>query len=424
MLTFYPVRIDHGLDRRNPLYVGHFYPSLKGMRWSKRIERQGLILSIAVGWYQLVKNNPCACGYLEKEILITSLTRKVKDARIILDYFFSVSKIGYNFNNGNKSPSIITPRRLDNRFIIAVEALLNKISFTPGALKKSDLYLRSDVYIQKNVEAYVLSRLRKDGRIDLIPAVEWLLKQDLPIQFYFKPSGKLQARDTSVWPIKAVENWPGWLRGILFGPSVDIENSYSQFVVHHLEQKYADRTNILHLTYPDLLRTDKDKLNFRLELLDLLKLDNTTVNMKIVKRLIMALANGSNVTPALMTNGSGASKAVCIIRESCSHLLPTDLNIVGRRLSKIARQFKMARKDLCIYLLKDKPTRINQKKVFTLYFQWERDARYKIWNALGKVGLHLHDAIDGVISDKTDNELIDYIAQKTSIRVSVDRFLT
>src|SRR5271154_6209760 len=323
MLTFHSVDIERELDRSHPLYVGNFF-ELKGMWWKKRKQRQGLILSIAIAWYRLMRNNPVA-GFIEEEILITNLTRQIKDARVALGAFFNVTKVGFNFNNGNKSPSTITPKRLGKEMLTAIESILNEIYFAPGPMPTDEKLTKSNVHLQKNVESFVLAELKRTDREDLIPPVAWIFKQDSPITFYFQPSGKLQARDTSVWPIRAIETWPKWLRTTLFGMVIDIENSYSQFLVYHLEKKYEKNPVRLNLKYPDVLRTDKDKVNFRQELLQLLKLESTDESMKVVKSLVMSLANGSNASPALMTNGSGRSEAVRIVREACPDLLPTEL---------------------------------------------------------------------------------------------------
>ena len=121
-----------------------------------------------------------------------------------------------------------------------------------------------------------------------------------------------------------------------------------------------------------------------------------------------------------MTNGSGRSEAVRIVREMNPDLLPSELLTVGDKLSRIAKQFKNAKRELCISVLKIQPSRENQKKIFKMYFDWERDSRYKIWEAAGGMGLMLHDGIDGAVNDMSDTDLADYIAQKTSIKVSVD----
>lgn len=417
MLSFHPVDIERELDRTHPLYVGHFFP-LKGMWWSKRKQRQGLIISIAVAWYRLVRDNPTAAGYHEEEILITNLTRQLKDARVILDHFFNVLRIGFNFNDGNKSPSIITPKRLSSQMMKAVDDLLNEIHFAPGLPPTAKNLVKSEVHLEKNIEAFVMSELKTKGRDDLIPPVAWILKQKNPLTFYYQPSGKLQARDTSVWPIKAIETWPGWLRTTLFGTVIDIENSYCQFLMQNLEKKYEKNVNRMELKYPDIIRMDRDKQNFRLELLTLMQLENTAKNISLVKRLLMSLANGSNASPALMTNGSGRSEAVKIVNEMAPNALPTDLLKIGSRLQTIVKQFQGAKRDLCIFLLNTKPSRLNQKKIFQLYFAWEREARYKLWEYTGQTGLALHDGLDGIQISSPETAVSD-IYKKYNLKVSI-----
>lgn len=423
MLTFHPVNIDRELDRSHPLYVGHFFPVLKGMWWSKRRQRQGLIISVAIAWYRIMRENPTAPGFVERETLITNLTRQVKDAKVILERFFVVKKVGYNFNDGaTKSPSIITPRRLGKKMFKAVEEILGEAKFEPSPPPKDhSKFTKSDVVVHAANEDKILSELRRTNREDLIPPVTWLLRQPSPITFYFTPAGSLMARDKSVWPIRSIELWPGWLRRELFGTVVDIENAYVQFIIQHLEKKYEHNPRRLQLKYPDLLRADRNKKEFRNELCqEILKLPPEKENIDVVKRLMMSLANGSNATPALMTNGSGRSEAVRIVHEACPHLSPTDLAKIGSRLSAITKQFSEARRDLCIYLLNEKPSRKNQKKIFKKYFSWEREARYKIWEASGKTGLHLHDGIDGVNTNLQPEELAKKILDTHGIKVSVD----
>ena len=421
MLTFHPVNIERELDRSNPLFVGHFF-SLERMWWRKRKQRQGLILSIAMAWYRLSRKSAGSPGFVEEEVLITSLTSQVKDARVILDRFFTVKRIGYNFGGDNKAPSIISPRKLGKKMRDAVASIFDEVHFSPGLPPAGKKYTTSEVTVQPVDSQWLIKELETRGREDLIAPVSWLLQQPNPITFYFERSGSLQARDKSVWPIRAIETWPSWLRREIFGTVVDIENAFVQFIMYYLEKKYEHNIRRLELKYPDLIRADRDKQNFREELCrDILRLPVTEENLKTVKTLIMSLANGSNATPALMTNGSGRSEAVRIVHEACPHLAPTELLKVGSRLSAICKQFMAAKRDLCIFILNARPTRENQKKIFRMYFDWERDARYKIHAACGQTGLMLHDGLDGVQTDMSETELTDFIAQQTSIRVSVEK---
>lgn len=421
MLSIHPVDIDRELDRSNPLYVGHFFP-LKGMWWRKRKQRQGLIISMALAWSRLVRKNTNNPGFLEEEILITSLTSQVKDARVILEHFFTIKRIGFNFGENNKSPSIVAPKKLTKKMRDAVAEICTEVRFSPGEAPVSSKFTKSDVHVRKLDKAKLLEKLSSLDRDDLIAPVSWLLDQGSPVTFLFEPSGNLQARDKSVWPIKSIERWPGWLRMELFGTVVDIENSFIQYIVQNLERKYEGNPQMLELKYPDLIRAHRHKKDFREEMCcEVLRLPLSSENLTTIKRLIMSLANGSNATPALMTNGSGRSEAVRIVLEACPHLSATELLKVGKRLSSLVKQFKGAKRDLCIFLLNARPSRDNLRKVFHGYFDWERTARYKIHELVGQTGLHLHDGLDGVVSGLTSEELCKFIHDNTSIRVSVEQ---
>jgi hypothetical protein len=423
MLTFHNVELDYDLIRGDALFVGNFF-KLRGMWWTKRKQRQGLILSIAVAWYRSMQQNKSAPGFIEEEVLITSLTRQVKDAKVILEYFFDINRVGFNFPNGLNSPTLISPKKLSKKLILAIESIINVVRFSPGQQPdKKELYNISYVKAQTNKTEAIKKKLTDTQREDLWPACQWLLSQTEQIPFYYTGAGKLQAREKSVWPIKSIETWPGWLRELLFGETIiDIENSYFQFMMQKLELKYANDLNLLKLKYPDLVRADKDKQNFREELCkDYLKLPVNTENLKVVKKLIMALANGSNATAGLMAIDTGRSEAVAIVHQAIPDMLPSDSERIGNRLSVLTRQFKAAKRDLCIYLLNEKPTRLNQKKIFQQYFIWERQARHAIWNATGNTGLMMHDGIDGIISNKSEKELMHLIAHQTSLKVSVDK---
>lgn len=421
MLSIYPVDIDRELDRTHPLYVGHFFP-LKGMWWRKRKQRQGLIISMAIAWYRLVRKNLNSPGFLEEEILITSLTRQVKDAKVILEKFFSVKRIGYNFDPNNKSPSIISPKRLNKKMQESIEAIFNEVYFSPGLPPIGKKYTKSEVYIQPTDSTTIIAELIRKGREDLIPPVAWLFKQTNGITFYFEPSGTLQARDKSVWPIRSIESWPGWLRRELFGTVIDIENAYVQFIVQKLEQKYQANPTRMQLKYRDLLRAHKDKKNFREELCtDYLRLPINDESLNVVKRLIMSLANGSNATPALLTSGSTRSDAVKIVHESCPHLSSLELMKLGSKLSAITKQFTSAKRDLCIFLLGEKPTRLNQKKIFKMYFEWERECRYKIWEMVGFTGVNTHDGLDGIVIDDYEG-LTARVWERYGLRVKVENY--
>lgn len=418
MLAFYPITSNREILRDNPLYVGNFF-KLRGMHWPKRGQRQALILSIANAWLKMVKRSPGCPGMLEEETFITSLTAKVYDARKILDHFFTVRRLGFNFGDGAKSPTIISPKQLSKRWIEATEELNGDFRFNPGPAPTDIELTNSEVVLRRCDLTQLKDDMRAEECEQLIPIIEWLYEQNGPITFYFKPSGKLQARDTSVWPIRAFETWPSWLRKRLFGVVVDIENSFTQFLVGLLEQAEPSETT-RKLIYNDLFRLNYDKTAFREEICrDVLKLPVNPQNLKLVKTVIMALANGSNISPIMLCSDSSRSQVVSLLNQNMT-MSTEDRFRIGNRLRKIAKQFRMAKRRVCRSIYRCKPTRANTKRIFREYFTWERKARYKIHKACGYTGVHLHDGIDGVVTNLSPEELSEHIYKTTQVRVSVE----
>lgn len=378
-----------------------------------------MIFSIAITWMRAMKKQAWAPGLLEEELMMTRLTKEVREARHIIEFFFNITRLGFNLGDGvNHSPTIVSPKKLPQKYLDAIEQHVNKIVYDPGKPPIAKHLVETSVKIRHDRQAIVLRRLKEDEREDLLPMVKWLYEQQTPtITFFYRPAGRLQARDTSLWPIRSIETWPGWLRTELFGTTVDIENAFCQFLLHHLETRNSPK--LLHLKYPDLIRASYAKQEFREDLCrNVLHLPINEENIAVVKKLIMALANGSNATAGLMTSDS-RSQAVAIVKQHSPMLLPTEQIKAGDRLSHIAKQFRNAKRELCIHF-GWRPTRDNMKKIFQEYFNWEKEARYKIWNATGKTGLHLHDGLDGVITDMASEELEALIKKVTNLRVSVE----
>lgn len=421
MLFFHTVDAQVELTRDDPLYVGHFF-SLPGMWWTTRKKRQQMIISVAVAWYKLVKKQLKTPGMIEEELMLTGLTKEVRDAKLIIEKFFTITRIGFNMRDGeNHSPTLVSPKRLGHQYVESIERISSHIVFNPGSPPTSKAFTQSQVQVRKNAESIVRIKLKDADREDLLPAVDWLYKQEGEITFYYRPAGKLQARDTSVWPIRAIETWPGWLRTELFGATVDIENAFCQFILYHLEKKHEHNMKLLQLKYPDVLRAAYDKKNFRDDLcLNVLHKPPTEENIKTVKKLIMALANGSNASAKLMVGNGRVPEAVQIVKQAALDIPTSKLMESGDRLQSIAKQFRAAKRELCLLLLGEKPTRKNQKRIFQMYFEWEKESRYKIWDAIGRTGLHLHDGLDGIITDLTEEELVELVKNKTNIRISAD----
>ena len=420
MLFFQKVDIEVMPTRDDPLYVGHFF-ELEGMWWKKRRQRQELIYSVAVTWARLVKRQISAPGMLIEELMMTQLTNKVRDARVIVEKFFKINKLGFNLGDGNHSLSSVSPRKLPRAYMDSVDRLIKKVVYNPGLPPTTKYFVKSMVSVRLDQFASIKKKLHIERRDDLLPMVVWLFEQVGPIPFYFRPAGKLQARDTSMWPIKAIETWPGWLRKDLFGTTADIENAFCQFILSHLEAKHAGKQQLLLLKYPDIVKAAYNKKEFR-EMIcrDVLLLPPHKDNINVVKKLIMALANGSNASAGLMTSDS-RSQAVKIVKQYSPDLMPSQQIRAGDRLSHIAKQFRNAKRELCIYLFKEPPTRDNQKKIFQEYFKWEKDARYKIWEMAGYTGVNAHDGLDG-INIPNPSEFSAEVLKKYQLRIQVENY--
>ena len=416
MLLFSTVRLGSELSRDHPLFVGNFFP-LKGTWWRKRRQRQGLIISVALAWYRLTRGQRRSPGFLTEELYLSRFPGGSGDARVILERFFKIDRLGFNIN-GSSAPTIIRAKKLPPRLVAAIEGLTATVDFDPGRPPSGSAFLRSHVAIRQVGEA-IYDRLAKDGRDDLVPVVRWLQARRPTIDFYFRPSGRLQARDTSVWPVRAIETWPSWLRHQLFGTSVDIENAFTQFLLTHLRRKHEGKEVQLRLKFPDLFRLDESKREFRAEICErLLHLEPSEENISVVKRLVMSLANGSNISGVMLAAASGRSEAVRIIRQFAPHLSTNQYIAAGDRLSHLAKQYRKAKREVCLALGK-RPTAAGQKEVFKLYFQWERQARHALWSSSGETGLMLLDGRDGVISGLADADLLEKLQRETEIKVSV-----
>jgi hypothetical protein len=419
MLFFQKVQLTEMPQRNDPLYVGHFF-NLEGMWWRKRKQRQEMIFSVAIAWYRATRKQLSWPGMIEEELMMTRLTSQVRDARVIIEKFFDITRLGFNLGDGvNHSPTLVSPKKLPIKYIDAIEKHLHKIVYVPGPEPTSKHLVKTLVKVQLHKSESILRKLKEESRDDLEPAVKYLLSKT-EHTFYYRPAGALQARDTSLWPIKSVETWPGWLRTALFGTTVDIENAFCQFILQHLEKKNADNPNLLKLRYPDIIRASYDKKAFREEICrDVLHLPINDANISVVKKLVMAISNGSNASAGMMASES-RSQAVAIVKQYAPDLLPMEMIRAGDRLNRIATQFRNAKRELCIYF-GWKPNRENIKKIFQEYFNWEREARYKMWESTNFTGISAHDGLDGIQINNPEKFAEEFFA-KYGLRVSIENY--
>ena len=419
MLTFYPIVSKKEIERTNPLHVSAFF-SLTRMHWKKRKQRQGLILSIASGWWQVANKHISAPGFITKDFYLTSLSAQDKESRKVLEYFFTIEQKGFNLGNGTKQSSKIKPNKLPGAMVTAIINFLQDAEYNPGPKPTDKNITVSAVKIKCKNHKALLRKLVTEDKEHLLPAVKWLLEQQGTIDFYFEPAGSLKARNKSVWPIKSIETWPGWLRTELFGTVIDIENSYIQFLLKRLEEKYIKDYHKMCLMYPDIIKMYKHKTQFRNDLCkNYFHLPPTKPNIKYIKNVLMSISNGSRISGKMVQTFNTNSDAVKIILEANRDLTSEQMFELGERLNVISRQLKSAKKDLC-RSLGLKGTAEDQKKIFQEYLQWERQSRYKIWDAVNQTGLHLHDGLDGIESNMSEKDLIKYIEKETGIKVSVE----
>ena len=358
-------------------------------------DRQDLILYLASIHRAAVKSGK-PLGFCQIPLRLMSLRDWVYDYKNVFDYFFDIVQAGYHCGERHEISTVI-PRKLPDEVIAPIKA--RKLVYVPPPLPEGGIV--SKVYIQQHLKEQILEKLAVTGRLDLHAPVEWLL--NLPsneVNFYFVPAGKLQLRDTSVWPIQAVETWPSWLREDLFGQGIDIESAYTQFLMEHVREAYANDPKILQTLFPDLLRSLSDKKEWRRELcVDIMGMEYNDDNISVVKKICMSLANGSKISPGILIGHSSYSITRDIIIKEAHDVTPMNLIRIGERLSNISKQYSRARKIVCIHELGMNPSRINQKQVFCSYFEWEREARYRIWEAVDRHGIMVHDGIDGVPSE-------------------------
>jgi len=110
----------------------------------------------------------------------------------------------------------------------------------------------------------------------------------------------------------------------------------------------------------------------------------------------MSLANGSKISPGILLSAMGHSMTRDIVLQETADQTASNMVKIGLRLQQISKQYSAAKKVVCSHEMRMAPTRKNQKQVFWSYFDWERNARYQIWNAVGRHGVMVHDGIDGI----------------------------
>lgn len=405
----YKLSTDRVLPPNHPLHWTRFWPNLQRLHRGRTEARQDLVLWLANLYHGAIRRGK-PLGFCEVHVRLMDLREWVRDYKPALEYFFEVKQLGYHFDDDNMELTTLVPKKLEAEELELIDDTTAHLRYEPPAIPVDGVI--SKVYLQPGLDLKsLIARVLVHGRPEIVPQLSWLLTQDkTEFNFHFKPSGKLRLRDTSVWPICAIETWPGWLREELFGPGIDLDSAYVQFLLHHLKKAFKDRESLLEMLFPDLIRMLHDKEAFRQELCtQVLQRPYNDKYRSLIKQVLMSIANGSRISPTLLTNGSGFSLTAELIVDAAPDATISDLTKIGARLKRISDQFASARKHACMTALKKAPNRKNVKAVFGEYFSWERKARYALWDACGRHGIMVHDGLDGIPKEYLDriSELIE-----------------
>lgn len=379
----------------HPLHWSRFWPDKQRHHRGPNEARQDLVLWLANLYYGAVRCGK-PVGFCTVEVELTKLREMVRDYRPALEYFFEVKQLGFHIDVEKRELTTLVPKRLEAKDLALVDQTAEDLRYVPPDRPEGATI--SKVYLQPGLNRKTLvERTLAAGRPELVPQLHWLLSQVRELNFHFMPSGKLKQRDTSVWPISGIETWPSWLREELFGPGIDLDSAYVQFLLQHVRESYIEQPQMVQLTYPDLVRLLDDKEAFRQELCEqVLQRPYTPRWRALIKQVIMSIANGSKISAGLLTSSSKYSQTAVIINDAAPEATTSELMAIGNRLNRIAEQFASARKRACLHALKKIPNRENVRAVFGEYFVWERQARYALWDAVGRHGIMVHDGIDGI----------------------------
>lgn len=391
----YKLSTAEPLPPNHPLHWTGFWPDLQRLHRGRTEARQDLVLWLANLYHGTLKSGKPR-AFCSVQVQLTLLRDWVRDYRSALDYFFEVKQLGYHLDEEKREITTLVPKFLKPEELELIEHIANDARFVPQSQPENATI--SKVYLQPNLELKsLIARVLIDGRPELVPPLRWLLKQPSELNFHFIPSGRLQQRDTSVWPISGIETWPSWLREELFGPGIDLDAAYIQFLMENLKLAFKGQAQLLQTLFPDLIRLLEDKEAFRRELCtQVLQRPYDDRNKTLIKRVLMSIANGSRASAAILTNGSEFSQTAMLINEAAPNATTSELTAIGDRLQRISDQFASAKRHACIGLLKRAPNRQNVKAVFSSYFAWERKARYALWEAVDRHGIMVHDGLDGV----------------------------
>lgn len=340
--------------------------------WDKRTTKEVYrkkqeLVQLLCFYYDVAQQRKQKFGSAEFQISLLSLRSLVRDYQPAFNFFFEVVKKGYRFSSDEKELTTVVPKKLD----FEIE---NNYKFEPEEMPNGGVISKVNILQDPNLVRDVI----KAGLFQLIPKIEFLQSCANPINFVFMPAGELGLRDTSVWPIPAIETWPSWVRTRLFGHGIDIKSAYVQFVVEAISQNYEIRSRLL---FDKIFVLWENPSSIRRQISTILGVDYEQ-HKKDIKGLLMAVAMGSKVSPTIVFHDVSYSRCSTLINRIQPNITEQQANQICDLLTPLTMQFKFAKKTLPIDMGK--------------YFSWERERRYLLWELVGRHGIMMHDGIDGI----------------------------
>lgn len=339
--------------------------------WPRRTTSDGVkkkreLIQLLTYLYNKALKRQMLCGCGEIKVSLLSFRALVRDYQPAFNFFFEIISKGFNVSEDHNDLTTVIPKVHDGEF-------LSYWKFIPKD-RPDGLISKVEILDDRTLIADVLVA----GRVDLVPKIEFLLNSHGEINFIFAPSGQLNLRDTSIWPIEGIENWPSWIRTRLFGHNVDIKSAYIQFVIEQISSQYKLRSRTL---FSQIFKLWEHAEEFRIELAD--KMDVAyEVHKKQIKQILMSIAMGSNISTSMLQNAVSFSQSVRMINEISPDLTPQAALEIFEFLQPFTNQIRLARRTVDITM----PS----------YLKWERERRYVLWEFVDRYGIMMHDGLDGI----------------------------
>jgi hypothetical protein len=339
--------------------------------WTKRttaemFKKKEELIKLLAFYHSAASKRLKQYGVGEFEISLLSLRKLVRDYQPAFDFFFEVVKKGYRYSADDKQLTTVIPKMVS--YIID-----SSYNYVPPERPDGTF---SKVYVLR--DDTLVNDVIKTGLLHLVPKIQFLQSGPGEFNFIFKPCGDLELRDTSIWPIEGIETWPAWVRSRLFGSGVDIKSAYIQFVIENISEHYKTRSrNLFDKIFILWERPDE----IRNKVAKILNID-ANLHKKEIKKLLMAVAMGSKVSPTLVFNDVSFSRCSTIINKLQPGISEQQALEISNLLTPIGTQFKLAKNTV--------ETSMNK------YFIWERERRYVIWELVDRHGIMMHDGIDGI----------------------------